>query len=87
MGVVEVTNYQYELFDPKRKSRTGGRFNGLSKDDDEAVINVNWYDAQAFCEWLSHQEGADYRLPTEAEWEYACRAGTKTELLLRRPAA
>ena len=77
MGVVEVTNYQYELFDPKRKADRG-RFNGLSKDDDEAVINVNWYDAQAFCEWLSHQEGADYRLPTEAEWEYACRAGTKT---------
>jgi formylglycine-generating enzyme required for sulfatase activity len=77
MGVVEVTNYQYELFNPKHKADRG-RFNGLSKDDDEAVINVNWYDAQAFCEWLSHQEGVTYRLPTEAEWEYACRAGTKT---------
>ncbi|MHC4754229.1 MAG: SUMF1/EgtB/PvdO family nonheme iron enzyme [Planctomycetota bacterium] len=77
MGVVEVTNYQYELFDPKRKAERG-RFNGLSKDDDEAVINVNWYDAQAFCKWLSQQEGLTYRLPTEAEWEYACRAGTET---------
>ena len=47
-------------------------------DDNHPVVNVSWNDAKVFCAWLSRKEGMTYRLPTEAEWEYACRAGTTT---------
>ena len=59
---------------------------GFSQTDEHPVVCVSWDDAVAFCRWLTERErkagrllgGQVYRLPTEAEWEYACRAGTRT---------
>jgi formylglycine-generating enzyme required for sulfatase activity len=51
---------------------------GMKQLEDHPVLNVSWDDAVAYCKWLSEVEGREYRLPTEAEWEYSCRGGTTT---------
>ena len=70
MGSTEVTLGQFRRFEPGFRAGKGA--------EDEAVEGVSWTKAVTFCEWLSKKEGRTYRLPTEAEWEYACRAGTDT---------
>lgn len=61
-----------------RKLQFNWRNPGFKQTDNQPVLNVTWNDAVAFCQWIGRKEGETYRLPTEAEWEYACRAGTTT---------
>ena len=76
MGKYEVTNKQYRAFKSSHDSKD---YNGHSlNSDNQPVVNVSWNDAIEFCKWLSSKTGKNFSLPSEAEWEYACRGGTET---------
>jgi formylglycine-generating enzyme required for sulfatase activity len=96
LGAREVTVGQFRQFvretghttDSEKKGDPKTWHNAYANQSDaHPVVYVSWHDAVAFCEWLRRKEGKPYRLPTEAEWEYACRAGTTTRFAFGDEAA
>ena len=85
MGRFEITNQQYACFDPEHDSglETGEvyQFGDYERGHPlrrpkQPVVRVSWHQAMAFCDWLSNRTGMRFTLPTEAQWEYACRSNS-----------
>jgi formylglycine-generating enzyme required for sulfatase activity len=85
MGVREIDNRLYAQFDPAHDSRIEDKnayqfgIHGYPMNlPQQPVVRVSWQEAMAFCRWLSEKTGLKFSLPTEIQWEYACRAGSAT---------
>ena len=85
MGQYEITNELYALFDSTHDSRHEhrhgyqfGRIGYPLNNPNQPVVRVSWQEAMSFCDWLSTKTGKKFSLPTESQWEWACRAGTDT---------
>ena len=92
IGKFEVTNEQYAQFDSTHDS---GYMEGRFKDrytrgtpvngPRQPVVRISWHEAMAFCAWLSKKTGRECSLPTEAQWEWACRGGTASPFAFGEP--
>lgn len=85
IGRFEITNKQFRQYNPTHDSRDEhrhgyqfGRKGYSLNGEDQPVVRISWQEAMDFCKWLSEKTGLTFTLPTEAQWEWACRAGSDT---------
>ena len=85
MGRFEITNAQFRAYNPAHDSRDEhrhgyqfGRKGYSMNHPDQPAVRISWQEAMDYCKWLSEKTGMKFSLPTEAQWEWACRAGSDT---------
>ncbi len=85
IGQLEISNAQYRMFDPQHDSRDEdrhgyqfGRKCYFTNHPDQPAVRISWQEAMEYCKWLTKKTGFSFTLPTEAQWEWACRAGSNS---------